>query len=221
MYTKILVAEDLNCIHQGIRTCLHELQIPEVVQVDYCDDALLKLKRSYIDHNPFQLLITDLSFLPDYREQKYPSGEKLIEASRALDPNLKIIVYTVDDRIQIVRRLLQDIKVNGFVCKGRRGMNELKEAIIRTFKDETYVSPQMASALQPNSSLDIDELDLLILESLAQGLGQGEISKLFKSKQINPNSLSSIEKRLNRLKIVLKSNNTIQLMAVSKDLGLI
>jgi len=56
---------------------------------------------------------------------------------------------------------------------------------------------------------------------LAEGYSQEEISKLFKSKNISPSSLSSIEKRVSRLKIHLGAKNTYQLIALSKDIGLI
>ncbi|MGC1633782.1 MAG: response regulator, partial [Gelidibacter sp.] len=36
-----------------------------------------------------------------------------------------------------------------------------------------------------------------------------------------PNSLSSIEKKLNKLRIQFKANNAIHLVAIVKDLGLI
>lgn len=221
MYTKILVAEDLNSIHLGIHTGLKELHIREIVQVNYCDDAMLKLKKAKLDQEPFQLLITDLSFKKDHRNVTYNDGEALIEAAKAAFPELKIIAYSVEDRLQKVRRLIKSLKVDAFVCKGRNGLAELKEAIEATGKNKVYLSPQVATALKNNQALNIDDFDVLLLKFLAEGYIQEEISTLLKKKEINPNSLSTIEKRINKMKILLKSQNTVQLIAVSKDMGLI
>jgi hypothetical protein len=38
---------------------------------------------------------------------------------------------------------------------------------------------------------------------------------------ISPNGNSSLEKRINRLKIFLKANNNVHLIAIAKDLGLV
>jgi transcriptional regulator len=70
-------------------------------------------------------------------------------------------------------------------------------------------------------SFNIEEYDISILTYLSNGLSQNEIASLLKSKGVSPSSLSSIEKRLNRLKDVLKANNNVQLVANAKDIGLI
>jgi len=43
----------------------------------------------------------------------------------------------------------------------------------------------------------------------------------FKEAGITPNSKSTIEKRLNKLKIYFKANNPAHLVAIAKDLGLV
>ena len=65
------------------------------------------------------------------------------------------------------------------------------------------------------------DFDLLLVEKLSLGLSQDEISSDFKLHKIVPSSLSSIEKRLNKLKLQFKANNAIHLVAKVKDLGLI
>jgi hypothetical protein len=56
---------------------------------------------------------------------------------------------------------------------------------------------------------------------MSNGLSQDEISQLFKKNNISPSSLSTIEKRLNKLRIQFRANNAIHLVAIAKDLGLI
>jgi two-component system capsular synthesis response regulator RcsB len=44
---------------------------------------------------------------------------------------------------------------------------------------------------------------------------------VFKHEGISPNSKSSIEKQVSKLKIYFKANNTVHLVAIAKDLGII
>jgi DNA-binding NarL/FixJ family response regulator len=221
MFSKVLISDDLGSINQGVLTILDTLKVLKFEQVQYCDDAYIKIKRGILDKEPYQLLITDLSFMPDHREQKLSSGEALIRELRTEYPELKIIVYSVEDRLQKVRRLMQIHKVNAYVCKGRRGLIELAQAIESVYDNNTFLSDQIAHALSPNSDLEIEDYDIQLIKQMANGLSQDEISQLFKKNNISPSSLSTIEKRLNKLRIQFKANNAIHLVAIAKDLGLI
>ena len=221
MFNKILISDDLDSINHGVFAVAKNLGILDVVQVQYCDDAYLKLKKSFIDQSPFNLLITDLSFKSDHREQRFPNGDSLIKELKQEFPNLKVIVYSVEDRLQRVRTLVQKYKVDAFVCKGRHGLTELSHAIKEVSNNETYLSPQIEQALSDKSNLEIKDYDINLILQLSKGMSQDEISHHFKQKSISPSSLSSIEKRLNTLRIQFKANNAIHLVAITKDLGLI
>ena len=221
MFRKVLVAEDMQDITKGVYISLCELGIQEINQVQYCDDAYLKIKKGVADQVPFELLITDLSFKSDYREQKFSSGEDLVKTLKQEYPSLKIIVYSVEDRLQKVRNLITNHNVDGYVCKSRRGLIELAKAVGNVYQDKLYLSPEVSQALNPNNHLEIDDYDIQLLEHLSNGFSQEDISDLFKQNGIKPSSLSSIEKRLNKLRIDFKSNNAIHLIATAKDLGLI
>jgi DNA-binding NarL/FixJ family response regulator len=116
---------------------------------------------------------------------------------------------------------MNDYHVEAYVCKGRHGLKELGKAIKAVFNEDSYVSPEVAKALSPKTDLEIDNFDIELVKQLSRGLSQEEISILFKTQNITPSSLSSIEKRLNKLRIQFKANNAIQLVAILKDLGLI
>jgi len=221
MYTKVLVSDDLGSITHGVIAVLNNLGINEVHEALYCDDAYLKIKRSLLDNAPYNLLITDLSFKPDHREQTYPSGESLIIALKQEYPDLKIIVYSVEDRLQKVRFLMQKHQTNGFVCKGRKGLVELEKAIHSVNNDGIYLSPQISHALEGKIDLEIEEYDIELMSLLSKGFSQEDISIHLKNKNISPSSLSSVEKRLNKLRIQFEANNAIHLVATVKDLGLI
>ena len=221
MFTKVLVSEDMDDITKGVYTSLCDLGISQIDQVQYCDDAYLKIKKATLDDASYQLLITDLSFKQDHREQRLPSGEHLVKALRQEYPNLKIIVYSVEDRLQKVRVLMNQYDINAYVCKSRRGLLELSEAITTVFKEQKYLSPKVANALSPKTDLEMSDYELKLIEQLSKGLSQEEISEYFKANETSPNSLSSIEKRLNKLRIQFKANNAIHLISIVKDLGLI
>ena len=53
------------------------------------------------------------------------------------------------------------------------------------------------------------------------GLEQKEIHEALKIKNISPNSISSVEKRIKILKENFNANNPTQLIAKAKDFGLI
>ena len=106
MFQKVLISDDLGSINKGVLSVLENLKIRSVQQVQYSDDAYLKIKRAILDDAPYDLLITDLSFVKDHREQKYPSGEDLIIDLKKEYPELKIVVYSVEDRLQKVRMLM-------------------------------------------------------------------------------------------------------------------
>lgn len=80
MFKKVIVSDDLVSINLGMLTILDTLKVKQVISVQYCDDAYLRIKRAAHDKEPFELLITDLSFKKDHRAQKFQSGEALIEA---------------------------------------------------------------------------------------------------------------------------------------------
>ena len=221
MFKKVLISDDFGSINQGVLKVLDELGITNVKQVQYCDDAYLQIKNALMNNDPYDLFITDLNFKTDYREQKYQSGEAIIEQLRIEYPDLKIIAYSVEDRLQKVRYLLNELKVNGYVCKGRNGLIDLSSAIKTISQGNIFLSTQVKQALNPKNNLEIDDYDIHLLKQLALGHSKDTISDFFKSKNISPSSLSSIEKKQSRLFIQFRANNAAHLIGIVKDLGLI
>ncbi len=221
MFSKAIISDDLGIVNKGVYSLLNDLGVNEITQVQYCDDAYLKIKKALMDGKPYQLLITDLSFKTDHREQRFDSGENLIKELRKSILDLNIIVYSVEDRPLKLRKLIGALEVNGFVNKGRNGLLELNQAIQEVFKGNTYVSPHLRNMLHSQTSLEFDDFDALLIDLLSKGNSQEEISAFFKENKISPSSLSSIEKRLNKLRTDFKANNVVHLVSIVKDLGLI
>ncbi|MBP4138594.1 response regulator transcription factor [Flavobacterium geliluteum] len=222
MFKKVLVAEDFDSINLGIEQALKDLNIVDFQHSKYCDDAFLKMRKAILDHEPYDLLISDLSFKTDHREVKIASGDELIEQVRALQPNIKIIAYSVEDKGYRIKSLFENSGINGFVLKGRNSIEELKKAInLLAVSDQRYVSSEIATVIQEKNNYEIDDFDVLILKQLSLGVPQDDIGATFKELGIKPNSKSTIEKRIAKLRDFFKANNTVHLVAIAKDMGII
>ncbi|PWL38111.1 response regulator [Flagellimonas aquimarina] len=222
MFKKVLVVEDLDSIGYGIAVMLkQELGVGEVVLSQYCGDAYLKFMRSVKEQEAFDLLITDLSFNEDHREDKIANGKQLIKKIRALGHKTPIIVCSVEEKPAAVKKLFQSQDISGYVVKGRSGLKNLLKAVESVQTGGTYLSPQLSGAIRQRGIFEVEDYDVRLLSHLSNGLTQDEIARYFDQNGISPSSLSSIEKRLNRLKDELRAKNTIQLVANAKDLGLI
>tara|TARA_R110002050_G_scaffold118156_1_gene235352 strand:- start:3560 stop:4228 length:669 start_codon:yes stop_codon:yes gene_type:complete len=222
MFQKVLIAEDIDIINSGLLSTLKEVNIHNVTHVSYCDEALLKLRKAFLDDDPFELLISDLSFIEDHHQQEIKSGDDLIAKVRGEFPNLKIIVFSVEDKPYRIQNLYKNCKINAYVWKSRDGKKELKKAIQTVSEtDEFYISPDLKSAIHPKQAVEITDYDIYIIKYLSDGVLQDDLSELFKEKEIKPSGKSSIEKRLKFLKEHFNANNPTHLVAIAKDFGLI
>ncbi len=221
MFKKVLISDDYSSINQGVLAVLDQLGIAKVKQVQYCDDAYLEIKSAILNKEPYDLFITDLNFKTDHRQQKYTSGEELAAQLRNEYPDFKMIVYSVEDRLQKVRYLINSLRVNAFVCKGRDGLKDLSIAIQAVDQDQMFLSGAVEQALNPKNNLEINDYDIELLSLLASGQSKEAISKQFKDHGITPSSLSSIEKKQAKLLLQFRANNATHLISIVKDLGLI
>ena len=212
MFKKVLLAEDFQGENQGIAETLREkLAIEELQEELYCDKAFTRLKVALKENKPYELLVTDLIFEKDHVDRKLKSGTELIKAVRAIAPNIKIIVNSMENNPMHINTLFKEQKINGYVCKGRNGMVELINAVNEVNQNRTYVSPQVNLA-NVNTVFELDAFDRDILKELAKGLTKKEISEKFKQKNITPNSESTIDKRISRLYDEYQAKNTTSLL---------
>ncbi|OMQ11889.1 response regulator [[Flexibacter] sp. ATCC 35103] len=222
MFKKVIIAEDLDAISLGIEQVLKDLNIVEFQHSKYCDDAFLKIRAAINKNEPYDLLISDLSFKTDHREVKIANGDELVQKVRELQPDIKIIAYSVEDKSYRIKSLFDNADIDGFVLKGLTSIEELKKAInLISTSEAKYISPEVASALQEKSNFEIDDLDIKILKHLSSGTPQDEIIQIFKDLGVKPNSKSAMEKRLSKLKDFFKANNTVHLVSIVKDMGII
>ena len=220
MFNKILIAEDHESSNFSVQKVLEELQVATVDHVYYCDDALSYLKKS-LDSKPFQLLITDLSFEEDHRKQLIKNGRELIKSCKDLDPKLKVIVFSAEHRLGVIDMLFNELEINAFVRKARSDSKELKKAVEAVYNDETYISHDLKLPVKSMNTLEFSNYDIVLRKLLSDGVLQKNIPQILQERDIHPNSLSSVEKRMNAMKLALTVKNNEQLIACCKDLGII
>ena len=222
MFKKVIIAEDLDAMNLGIQQVLKDLNIVDFQHSKFCDEAFLKIRAAINQNEPYDLLISDLSFKTDHRRSDIANGDELVQKVRELQPNIKIIAYSVEDKSYRIKSLFDNSEIDAFVLKGLNSIEELKKAInLISTSDQIFISPEVASALQEKNNYEIDDVDIKILKYLSDGTSQDEIIEIFKSSDIKPNSKSAVEKRLSKLKDFFKANNTIHLVSITKDMGII
>lgn len=224
MFKKVLVVEDFDSINETLVQSLAKMGIKKVVETSkYCDDALLRLKVAAQENQPFDLLITDLSFIEDHREVTLKSGIELIEKVREENLDIKIIVYSIENKSFKIRELFNKYKINGYVAKSRKSLEYLKTAVETiSYTDGNYMSPEISLQMYDHKNInEINSYDIDLLRYLSNGISQDEIERLLKERGVMPNSKSSVEKRIAKLKDYFKANNILHLITIAKDLGII
>lgn len=222
MFTKVLVAEDYEIANQGIVKILNEkIGIHDIEEAKYCDDAYLKFRKAYNNQEAFQLLITDLSFRQDHKVQTRTSGIELIKDIKKIQPDIKIIVYSQENRPDKINMLFDKLNIDGYVCKGQHAIKELIACVSGVYQGKTILPPELTNNPTTNTMIHLDNLDMTLLEQLSQGFTKKEIRAKLKEQKITPNGESAIDKRVSKLFEDFKAKNTTHLVAIAKDLGLL
>ena len=221
MFKKILIAEDHESINISIQKTLEDLNIPNVDYVYYCDDALAKIKKSLREEQPYDLLITDLYYEEDHYVQNIKDGRELIQKIKEIQPSLKVIVFSAEHKSGVIDSLFNEYKINGYVRKARNDSKELKKSIVSVFINENYLSTDLKQDVKKFNSYEFSAYDITLVSLLSKGVLQKNIPIYLQEKDIRPNSLSSIEKKLNSLKEELEVASNEQLVAFCKDIGII
>jgi DNA-binding NarL/FixJ family response regulator len=99
------------------------------------------------------------------------SGEELLAALKKVQPDIKTIIFSIEDKSFRIKSLFNNLGINAFVCKGRNSIPELKKAIQRVFENNTKIlSPALSHALRDKSPIEIETYAILLLKSMCKGL---------------------------------------------------
>lgn len=221
IFKKVLVAEDTDSSNTGLIYKLKELGIALIESSQSCDGAILKIKKGIQEKKPFDLLISDLSFVSNNPTPKINTGEELIKATKQLQPDIKIIAFSVNNQQRIIKSLMEEICIDAYVCKGLNGLKELQNAMEQISIGKTYTCPVAASTLHQKNVFQLDDFEKQLLQLVANGYKQDAIANHFKSKNIFPNSRRAIEDRLSKLRDNFNATTTSQLIYLAQSLDLI
>jgi DNA-binding NarL/FixJ family response regulator len=171
---RVMVADDHVIIHKGLLELFRDIGDISAAGAVRSGDELLK--RLGDGNSTFDLLLLDIS-MPGL------SGVELISRIRALRPRLPILILSMQDEPQIVRRVLQ-AGASGFVTKG--SSEDILVAAIRKvaqggrFVDSAVIEQVMFGAPVCNASPAHDCLsprELQIMKSLSRGRSLTEIAR--------------------------------------------
>jgi len=221
MFKRVLIAEDHESTSISVRKTLEELNITQTEYSYYCDDALMHIKKNVNAEITFDLLITDLSFEEDHRKQELAGGVELINAIKQIQPNIKVLVFSAENKPALIDELFKKHGINGYVRKARHDAKDLKLAIDALSKGKTYISPDLKQSVKEKNTFEFTPYDIAIITQLSQGTLQKNIPVYLQENNLKPFGLSSVEKRLNMMKELLEFTKNEQLVAYCKDFGII
>ncbi|SHL14137.1 DNA-binding response regulator, NarL/FixJ family, contains REC and HTH domains [Chitinophaga jiangningensis] len=219
MIKKVLVAEDHEIVNISVQKTLEDLAVQDISYAYYCDDALYKITQAFNAGNSYDLLITDLHFEADGHKQTLSGGIELITAARKVQPDLRILIFSLENRTAVIDNLYKNYHIDGFVAKARNDARALKEAINEIGQYRNYYPHHYRQSTNKKNAYSFSEYDINIITLLAQGMLIKDIPKYLQQKGIKPSGLSTIEKRLNQMKEALGFTKNEQLVAYCKDTG--
>ena len=221
MITKVLIAEDHESANISVQKTLEELDINDIEYVYYCDDALQRISKTAGTEKSYDLLITDLYFEPDERKFTLTGGADLIAAVRKVQPDLKILVFSAENKPATIEMLYTQYYIDGYVRKARNDARELKQAISELSQHRQYLPRHIMQLINSKNTYEFSEYEITIISLLAQGTPQKDIPDYLSKQQIKPSGLSSVEKKLNQMREALNFTKNEQLVAFCKDKGII
>jgi DNA-binding NarL/FixJ family response regulator len=171
---RVVIADDHVIIHKGLQELFRDVGDILVEGMASSGDELLRLLND--GNNLFDLLLLDLSM-------SGLSGVDLLSRVRALRPRLPILILSMHEEPQIVRRVLQ-AGASGFVAKGSD--EDILIAAIRKvahggrFVDSVVIEQVMFDTFVRHEATAHDCLsprELQVMKGLARGGSLAEIAR--------------------------------------------
>jgi len=203
---KIIIVDDHAIVSDGLEAILNSRDLSVIGKFTSGNFALAYLKHAEVD-----LLITDYS-MPDM------DGLALVKEAKMIAPDIKIIVLSMHDEVDMIRKMLT-AGVDGYVLK-KYAQQELVSAIDVVKNGRQYWSMEVSKALlnsvhQNEFSTCITEREMEVLKLLAQQMTSKQIAeKLF----IGERTVETHRKNLMRK---TGANNAVGLMRYAYDHKLI
>lgn len=221
MFKKVLIAEDEEMMSLSVCSMLKSLEIDlkDTDYVSHCDVALSRIKKALRDGEPYELLLTDLSFAEDeFHKPEIDNGKALIKAVKEVQGDIKVLVFSAENKVAEAKRLMADLCIDAYVPKGRGDAQDLKHALTEVYQDKKYLSAKLKPEEKHH---DFDALDKTIIRLLLDGKSQKQIPDYLEALKLGSSSLSTVEKRLKTMRDAFDFNNNGQLIAYCKERNII
>lgn len=214
MIEKVIIAEDHESSNLSVQKVMEDLRILQSDYFYYCDDALNRIKVAKNADKPYEVLITDLYFDDDGTSQTIKDGFELIKAAREVQPDIRVIVFSLESSGEKIKALYDRYHIDGFVHKARHDVKELKIAFDSILKGDRYYSRETLMLLKQTKAYEFSDFDISILRLIADHR-QKEIAALLNC------SPSTIEKTLKKLRDEFGFVKNEQLVVKLMDVGLL
>ena len=221
LFEKVLIADGHESSNMSVRKTLEEFGLANSDYVFYCDDAFMRIANALMNGNPYDLLITNLTFDKDHTPQNITNGTDLIRVVKDLQPDIKILVFSEESKPLVVDQLFKDLAIDAFVRKARRDVTELKLALEAISNNRKYLSTGLRQSIKDTSTYEFRTYDIVLISLLSKGILQKDIPEYLREHEIKPFGLSSVEKRLNHIREALNFTKNEQLVGYCKDIGVI
>ena len=215
MIDKVIIAEDQESSNLSVQKTMEDLRIRQSDYTFYCDDALSRIKMARKAELPYDVLITDLYFEDDGVSQTIADGFDLIRAAREVQPDIRVIVFSAENKSAKIKSLYDDYQIDGFVRKARHDVKELKSAFETISKGRQYYPRALTQIIRQSNTYEFTDFDVDIIRLLSQGNQQREIAG-----HLN-RSLSTIEKSLKKIRDEFGFSKNEQLVLWCKEKGLL
>lgn len=196
---KVLAIDDHAVVLEGYNSIFKNLG------KEFGDIVFLKAqdcKKGYeiIDNhkqNHFDIAVLDYC-IPPYPSKKLYSGKDMAMLLRQLMPACKIVIMTMHKEVDVMGKILQKVKPEGFINKSDCTYEELIDALKAILNGEIFYSKVISEYLKRlDKGIMLEDVDVQIILLLAKGIKNKNLGKYI------PLSDSAIEKRKYKIKRLL------------------
>ena len=157
--------DDHTMFAEGLAAAVNKSDVLHVSRLFTTQEAC---RQALCERRP-DVLLLDIS-MPD------GSGVAFCEEMLEAHPKMKLVAITIHDEYSVIQRML-DVGVHGYLLKSS-SVEELEDALVRVWKGERYVSPQVADILRQadTSKVFLSAIEKQVLELLCLGHTNPEIA---------------------------------------------
>lgn len=196
---RVLAIDDHGVVLEGYHSIVKSLG-KEFGKVTFFKAQSCKEAYDIVTENadrPFDMAIVDYNIPSDIAHKLY-TGKDIAMLIRQAMPNCKIVMMTMHKAADVMGRILQRVKPNGFINKSDCTSEELIAAFKDVLNNKTFYSKIISDYItRQDKGIMLEDVDVKIILLLAKGIKNKNLSKYI------PLSDSAIEKRKYKIKRML------------------